>query len=372
MKTTRERLLWIGLALLATVSVIAGFRNGLRLIDFQWLPVRILANGENPYFYSLNHIPFIGCQVDANQVPSCLALLLPFALLPRWTANAVWDVCNLGFAAVFFACLWKLWFRGKLGAKWFWFIVCLTLMGTSWRVLIGNGQHLMFSFSFFFLACLASRAGGKYCAGVLLALSMFKYTTIAPMCLVFFMKREWKVIATCACIHVALTLGAGVYLNENPIVLVVQSMKVGGALVAQGDADIASLLRFFGVVNVGAAAMTGYVFFGLLGLVLAIRGRCDDLLGLAVFAVIANVMFYHRVYDFMTLVFPLIYVVLHWSDRAPLDRAIRYLTFANVVFTFFVCRMFSFLQFRGVVPITFVLEHALLSCLVLKSLGKNK
>lgn len=367
MKTTLEKLFWIGLVLLALASVCAGFRNGLRLVDFQWLPVRILANGDNPYLYSLNNVSFMGCQVSANQVPSCLALLLPFAFLPFRTANAVWDVCNLVFTVVFFGCLWKLWFKDKLGAKWFWFVVCLTLTGTPWRVLIGNGQHLMFSLSFFFMAYYALQVGRKWSAGILLALALFKYTTVAPMCLIFLMKREWKVISVCAGVHIALTIGCGLYLSENPFELVVQSLKVGNMLVANGNADIASLLRWFGVVDVGGVASAGYAFCGLLGLTIAVRGRLDDLLGLAIFAVLSNVMFYHRIYDFVTLIFPIIYVVLHRRDYAPIDRAIRYLTYTNVIFIFFICKLFSALQFSWNTPITFVLEHALLVCLVWKS-----
>ena len=368
MSTLIKRLFWIGLGLVALTSVVIGFKNGLRLIDFQWLPVRIMVNGENPYLYSLNRIPFMGCQVDANQVPSCLALLAPFALLPRETANTIWDICNLGFTAAFFWCLWKLWFKDGIGVKWFWFVIVLTLTGAPWRVLIGNGQHLMFSLAFFFAAYFAARSGGKWIAGVLLAASLFKYTTIAPMCLIFLVRREWKVIFMCAGVHVALTLGAGLYLGENPIVLVLQSLKVGGMLVAQGDADLASAIRSFGVENVGSLALVGYLFYGLLALAVAFLGCREELLGLSIFAVISNVMFYHRIYDFVVLIIPLV-LILQSACRAWVVRA---LVAINIVACFYGFRVFDGLSVPyNRVAFGFFLQNALLLSLLWLTWGMS-
>ncbi len=350
---------------MALASVIMGFCNGLKLVDFQWLPVKILMNGENPYLYSLNHIPFMNCRVEANQVPSCLVLLAPFALFSRWMANAVWDVCNLIFTAAFFFSVWKLWFENKLGGRAFAFVTLVTFMGCPWRALISNGQHLMFSLAFFTAALLAIEKGWKFWAGVLLALAMFKYTTTAPLCFIFLCRKEWRTIFVCATIHMLLTIGVGIFIGEDPTMLVVQSLKVGGALTAAGNADIASLVHAFGCEDVKTWANVGYVFYGMLCFFVAFAGKKDLLLKLAALATISNVMFYHRVYDFVTLVFPLVFVIRDWNNREVWSWFVRALTFINVIWTFFAAKLLADLHVGyNVVAITFSLEHLLLGSLL--------
>ena len=372
MKTIFEKIFWFALALLALVSVVAGFRNGLQLVDFQWLPVKILCNGENPYLYSLNGVKFMGCQVDANQVPSCLALLLPFAFLSRWWANAAWDVLNLIFTAAFFFFVWKLWFEDRLEGGSFWLVVLITLIGLPWRVLVGNGQHLMFSLAFFTAALFAAERGRKFLSGVLLALSLFKYTTIAPLCFIFLFRKEWRAIVICAVIHLFLTFGAGVYLGENPVLLVLQSLKVGSGLTAAGIADIASLFASFDVGHLKMWANMGYVIYGALCFLIAFVGKKDALLKLSALAIVSNVMFYHRVYDFVTLLFPLVLVIRDWRKQDTLNRIIRYLTIVNIVWTFFVLKAVDIAHiYCHPVAITFSLEHLLLGSLILLSFRRN-
>lgn len=302
------------MALATAASVAQGFLNGLRLVDFQWVPVKIFANGENPYNYSLENVKFMGWQVDANQVPSCLALLLPFSVFSRVAANGIWDVCNLLFTAAFCFAAYKLWFdraRAAIDDVWFLPLMMLMLMGTPWRVHIGNGQHLMFSLSFMTWAYWTAKQGRHWTAGILLALSAFKYTTVAPLAFIFLWRRYWKCIAVAAGIHVALTLGSGTWLGENPFGLVLQSMEVASnSLLACGDADLASVLKQFGASEaaVKQAAWVGYGAGALL-CCMALGGKSDELLKLACLGVVANMMFYHRIYDFVTLMFPVFYVV---------------------------------------------------------------
>ena len=183
----------------AALSLAIGFKNGFREYDFQWDPAKLLAMGDNPYIYSLGHkaIPYEGFMqkyIDANQVPSCLLLLLPFTYLPQLLANQIWDVCNLVFTAVFLCYLYKCFFAGKSFADKFVWAVLVFLSGTPLRMLIGNGQHLMFSLAFFMPAYYYASKGRRYLSGVLLALSAFKYTTIAPLAFIFVFRRWWRPI----------------------------------------------------------------------------------------------------------------------------------------------------------------------------------
>ncbi len=133
----------------------------------------------------------------------------------------------------------------------------------------------------------------------------------------------------------------------------------------------AALANFLGR-DVTVPSMIGYAVFGILLFVLSFAGSRDPLLKLAAFAVIANVMFYHRVYDFVTLVFPLIYAVLHLEEKGTADRAVRYATYATVGYTFFVGKVFYMLHSPIGVPIAFALEHALLACLLWKCLAHDE
>ncbi len=366
---------WGGLSVLlvlAVVSLAVGLRNGIvNHVDFQWMPAKIMLGGENPYVYSLNHLPWrTWMQIDANQIPSCLLLLAPWTLMDYPLANAVWAFCNIVFTGMFLFFVYKVFFADASVAvrNGFVWIMLLLLCGTPLRVTIGNGQHVMFSLAFFMSALFCELQGRHVLSGVLMALCFFKYTTVAPMLLVFVMLRAWKPIVVGAGLHIAATLGLSLYLHESPVTLVLQSLKVGSMLTGAGDADPLSLLAFCDVSNHADFALPCYAFYGLLAFVVVWIGKKDVVLKLAMLAVVANVMFYHRIYDFVTLVFPLVYVLLHWTETDRCGRAVRALTVVNVAWTFFGERVFAALGWGGCrVPVTFALEHLLLAALLVRA-----
>lgn len=363
------RLLFWGVAWgFAAVSIVVGVKNGWREFDFQWDPAKLLMMGDNPYLYSLEHkaIPYDGfmeAHIDANQVPSCLLLLAPFTFLPQLLANQVWDICNLLFSVVFLVYFYKTFFEGQRCARLFPWIAMLLFAGTPWRVLIGNGQHLMFSFAFFFAAYYYSEKGRPRLAGVLLALSAFKYTTIAPMALIFVACRKWKPVLIAALLHLVATLGCGWWLGTSPLELVLQSFQVSATLTAEGMADIASLVSALNWGNPKIWANIGYLAFGLTSVLLIGLKKGSPLLKLAIFSIIANVMFYHRIYDFITILVPLAYVMTDEAGRGYCNRAVRYLTIANIVWIFFLSRLLR-LPSLSEVAIYAVLQHGLLLTLI--------
>ena len=111
-------------------------------------------------------------------------------------------------------------------------------------------------------------------------------------------------------------------------------------------------------------SLAGYLFFGALLFALSFTGSRDSLLKLSIFAVIANVMFYHRVYDFVTLLFPLIYAVRNLQDRSRLGVALRWAVFANVALVFFGIKALRALDLQVYVPCCAVAEHVLLFLLL--------
>ena len=361
----------IGLLSLAAVSVAIGFKNGLNFVDFHWESAALFLRGENPYQWFFDGRLFEGVCVDATQAPSTIAFILPYGLFSHYVGNLLWDVSNLVFLAVFWFFIWRTFFADKPYEALLLFAVFA--MGTPCRVCFGNGQHGLMSLAYFAAAYWAmERRKSFWLVGFLMAGALFKYTFAVPLAFIFLFRRQWKAIAVCAGIHIGLTVALGWWTGTNPITLVVQSMRVGATLTGAGDADWASLANWLGVTDLKGIALAGYAVFGALLLLCTFRGSQDPLLKLSIFAVIANVMFYHRVYDFVTLIFPLIYVVLHREDRAPLDRAIRHLTYANVLFMFFIYKIFFILQSSARIPIEFALGHALLVCLVWKCFEKKQ
>lgn len=360
---------WVALALVALVSVAAGFRNGLNFVDFQWVPAKILALGQDPYAYSLHSLRFDGCQVDANQVPSCLLLLWPLTLLPRMTANAVWDVLNLVFVGVFLFFCWRIWFAERFGVVLFSAFAMVLLAGTPCRVLVGNGQHLMFSLAFFLAAYYFAEKGRWCIAGALLAVSAFKYTTIAPMVFIFVARRLWRPLVLAAVLHLAATFFCGWWTGVSSVGLVLDSLKVGGMLTANGDADVASLAGFFGCADARILALVGYALGTIVLVLVCLRKSKDSLLLIAVLSVLSNIMFYHRVYDFVTLAFPLVLVMRDWKSREKIDWSVRVLTIVNVGYTFYFDRALSAVGVTGIrVPMTFALEHLLFVALLAKQI----
>ncbi|MCQ2389225.1 MAG: glycosyltransferase [Kiritimatiellae bacterium] len=362
----------VALAAVAIVSATIGFANGWREYDFQWDPAKLLMMGENPYLYSLEHKPvlhpgFMEKFIEPNQVPSCLYLLAPFTFLPQLEANYAWDACNLLFTIMFLVFAFKLWRKdiGDFGCA---LVGLLLLSGTPWRILIGNGQHLMFSLAFFVAALWADEKGRSWLSGALLAIAMFKYTTTAPLAFVFIARRSWMPMFICGAIHVALSIVAGCAVGESPIALISQALKVGSGLTGQGGADVASLARSFGLVDpVSSFALAGYVAYGCLCVAIACFGATDWLLKLATLAVVSNVACYHRCYDFVTLLFPLAVVLRDWRAKGLEEHVLCAFTVACVGWTFFGSKAAEMLKLdANYVLIEFCMQHALLFALLFR------
>ncbi len=363
------RLVFWGLAwAFVALSLAIGFKNGLREFDFQWDPAKLLMMGDNPYLYSLEHkaIPYEGFMrpfVDANQVPSCLLLLLPFTFLPQLLANQVWDVCNLVFTVVFLVYLYRSFFKDKPVADKFVWVALVFLSSTPLRTLIGCGQHLMFSLAFFMPAYYYATKERWQVSGVLLALSAFKYTTIAPLAFIFVFRRWWRPLVTAAVLHVVATIGCGLYLHESPLTLVLQSLQVGAGLTGTGICDIASLIHELGFEHVTSWAIGGYVLWGILLLGLTFAKKRDDLLTLSLLSVLSNVMFYHRDYDLVTLIFPFAYLVSNAGRTSPSFKLLKWISIAEIAWRFYGSRIALGLDMNFLPP-DFVLMPILLLSLV--------
>lgn len=357
------------LLVLAAASIVKGFYNGLTFVDFHWESAALFLRGENPYQWFFDNRYFQGVWVDATQAPSTIAFILPFGFFSHYVGNALWSVANVVFFFVLSYFVWKTFFADDLTLAIV--IMAVFALGVPYRNCIGNGQHGMISMAYFAVAYWAmERKKSFWLVGFLMAGALFKYTFAVPLAFIFLFRRQWKAMAVCAGIHIGLTLALGWWTGTNPIALVLQSMKVGTALnTVGGDADWGGIAHWLGCENVKAFSLAGYLFFGILLFAYSFTGKSDSLLKLATFSVIANVMFYHRVYDFITLIFPAIYVVKNVSNKSLIGGMIRWLTVAVVFHPFFGIKILGAtgLVEAFYVPVNFLLEHLLLVGLLIES-----
>ena len=361
-------------AALALVSVVQGFRNGLVLVDFHWESAALFLRGENPYRWFFDGRLYDGVVVDATQAPSTIAFILPFGLLPHAFANTLWDVSNLLFTAVFLFFVQRLFFRPAKAPRAFWAFVILFLCGVPWRVGMGCGQHAMFSLAFFAAALWAMERRLHWAVvGALLSAALFKYTVTAPLALVFVIRRQWKAVGFAAAVHLALTTALGCWTHTSPLTLVVESVRVGATLKPIGDADLMGLARWFGVADLWPWAFAGYAVFGAAMLAFAVRrgsrsdgGTAPLLFDLAVLALLADVFFYHRCYDFVSLAFSLACCLL---AKPSAFTAMCWLVVLN---TFFFLRLDFALGLGVYVPVNFALHLAALALAALACCRSHK
>ena len=298
----------------AAVSLWRGIENAISLSqDFQWDATKALALWMDPYEISLSreqtfsqeslreyyaYYEAIGApqRMEANQFPSLLALLLPFALLPYMAARIAWLVFNLFCTA---GILWLLKKTILREADRFVFTVLSLLMlaGTPFRNQLGVGQHTLFSV-FFFLLALWLTEGEKdgILPGICLAVSFFKYTLTAPLALYFLYRKKWKTFTVSVLFHILGTLAAALWLRESPVEMIVKPLKVSSALVSEGGLDLGALFGGSPFAFVLAALVMGMLLF------LSLRSQTMGKILMSVLVLWSLILLYHRTYDFFVLI----------------------------------------------------------------------
>lgn len=363
------------LVLGAAVSAVQGLRNGMTCVDFHWESAALFLKGENPYRYFLDGRLYNGVFVDATQAPSTIAFILPFGLMEQVAAHRTWACCNLAFTLVLIALVRKLWLQDD------WFKTCVVggvlMTGVAWRVTVGCGQSGVFSLMFFTMAFgLAERNRKRdwLWAGLLLAAGLFKYTITVPLAFAFAARRRWRTLAVCAAVHLLLTVAMGWWTGTNPLTLVHQSMIVGQRLNAAGGfADLAGLCSQFGMQSVRLAAIVGYVTFGalLIGVTAAFyrKRTAEPLVILSALALLSNMICYHRFYDFVSLVFPLVALV-----SGKLERRAAVACGLLVGWEYYALRILRDSPLQGSlgVPIGMALHLVLLGLLLNDALGAKR
>ena len=326
-RLTADRRFWTALyvlmALLAVVSVYEGICNALEMSqDFQYDAACALINGYDPYDLSLNfskdRIPdieglkqFYGYfegmgtpqKMEANQFPSLLYILTPYALMPYIPARILWLITNLLCTGVIIGLLRNT-FMSRVDERLYPVFMMLMLAGTPWRNQLGVGQHTLFAVACFILAVTVAENGreeksaaGTAAAGLLLSLSYLKYTVTAPLALYFIYRRRWKEFVISLVPHAVLTGVAAFILKEPYTDMLTKPLAVASALTGEGGIDV-------GVLTGGAAWSTGItaaVMLFILALALMMPEGNDELF-ISTAALLSLVMTYHRTYDYFIMI----------------------------------------------------------------------
>ncbi len=298
-------------------------------------PVPNQPQAENPY-------PAI-----ALQAPSALALLWPLVPLSWPAAKLVWLILNLGFTAGTLRLAFRRYLPGR--SRWDYAgLTSLLLAGFPWRVVIGNGQHVMAALFFFLLATEMADRGHRMWAGLALAASFVKYSVSLFLLPLFIAKRQWGPLVLALGGHALATVAIAARLGENPVVLMAQSLAATGRTVTSwGYIDL------FAAADAGnipvAIAITAAAMLTTASLWLAYRRRPPEPVFVSLLCLLALVVVYHRFYDLVILVVPLIIVA-----GAPRDRLLQLLLCFAVVTSGFVSRFILWLPQDLVQPMLMV------------------
>jgi hypothetical protein len=327
----------------AAFSLTIGARHALAPRQSQdlapvYMAARLWLQGENPY---REHTPEDWLRASrAGEVPTDAiqrAYATPYAPMAvlvvsgiaalEWeTAKVVWLTINLALAVYVAWLLFRLWFHafhGPLAAV----LIAVWFGGIGLRVGLGNGQHTLVWLAAILTMIRLMASGHRSWAGVFFALSLHKY----PLTTVFvpFLARHRHVrllgAATLASLAALAVFVAGL---DAPVAGVTESYarelswwysQTGeSSLQAQGLTDFRPVLA---AIMPGHAATAAMYVLTALALVAVCWPREDapsapGAIDLAAIALLLLFATYHRVYDTVVLILPLMVLVRQWPGPA--------------------------------------------------------
>lgn len=149
---------------------------------------------------------------------------------------------------------------------------------------------------------------------------------------------------TAGACHVVLLVALALHLGVSPLVLTVEALKVASLL--QADGTLVGLLDISVLLSDApqwiAAVASAAVLAATAGLVWC-RPKADPLLVLATLSMVSTVILYHRIYDFVVLLFPLLFAVLRYRSHPGRCAAFG----ACTVLVFFIVRAVTFVASRA-------------------------
>ncbi|MCR5355815.1 MAG: glycosyltransferase 87 family protein [Lachnospiraceae bacterium] len=341
------------LAGMALISLIQGIKNAAEFSqDFQWDAAKAFTLKMNPYDESMHPGTYPDAsvfrdhylQMEANQFPSLLMLLIPYTFFPPLAARYAWIVSNLVFTAGIVILLRKTFLKDADRDVFIAFML-LMIAGTPYRNQLGVGQHTLFAFFFFLLAVWfegmypdsigdtdKKKVPALFAAVVIcLFICYFKYTLTVPLCLYFVYKKRYPEIVVSALMHLILTAVSAFWLHDSFINMIIKPLKVSSALSGEGGLDFGVLLKGSPIAYVLALIVMAFLFVLSLKLEKGAEGAL-----ISVLILWSMIITYHRTYDFFVIVAVLAFFL---ERERPVWLRAGYL--AVILAVFFVLRVFS-------------------------------
>lgn len=315
-KKRLRMLIILSLSFLAAISVVQGAKNAVRFSqDFQWDAARAILERLDPYeisldstkgeestglseFYRLFTDKGLKQKMEANQFPSLLMMLLPYACMSPIVARYAWLLSNLAFTLGIVWLLRKT-FLKDLDLFSYAVLMLLMIAGTPYRNQLGVGQHTLFSFFFFLLAVWLDEKNPEG-NGVLITLCMFisyfKYTLTAPLTLYLLYRKRFKEFVISVVLHCVLTVMSAIWLGKNIIYMITAPLKVASVLSSEGGLDLGALMGG-GAISV----LCGGIVAIALIVIAAMLPKNKEYILYTILVLWSLILTYHRTYDYFVL-----------------------------------------------------------------------
>ena len=340
------------MALFALISVGQGTKNALQISqDFsaRWLSARLILARENPYRAQISGVVSERAQKIIREdrrlmfsnpsFPSSLLFMVPYALMPYSSASIFWLITNL--LAAFWLLYVAFWYykkQSELSWPAVFFITAFFLCSTPFRVGLGNGQASVIALALFFTAMFLCEKNHKKTACFFLALSMVKYAFVIPFLIVFVVKKQWKIVAGCIFAHVLLHMATSYWMRASAISVFLDALKIGGQHLSVRDVSAHSNMHALQFPLISMLAVDGIIAIFFIAVSLRAVEEKEypfDLLGLAtVFGLVAS---YHRIYDYVGLLFCLLWALMIRRQ----NKIFFFITMGNCIYFFLLQRVLS-------------------------------
>lgn len=253
----------------------------------------------------------IGAGPIGEYPPFALPLFSPLASMSRETLITLWIGLNIAATILVMYLANKLWAKQWPVEARFCLFAGL-LASAPFRVTVRNGQISLMIMALLMGALLARSRKMNILAGVLLGISLCKYSMTLPFLLYFAWKREWKIVFTALLIPAALTqvfawrLGLSLTELAGQYIDAISNAYVSSTSVDAGTSEIKLLLLALTGENESLTTILT-VAFSLAALIsMAIvfaRKPHLETMHFAALALFALWTVYHRTYDYVLCLF---------------------------------------------------------------------
>ena len=247
--------------------------------------------------------------------PFSVPLFAPLALIPFDYLVIIWLAFNIAITLLMLSLAVRLY-----GSDWMlrpmFYLSGLLLTWAGFRVTLRLGHISLLMTALVLGALLANRRNRKVLAGILIGLSLAKFSLTLPFLLYFIFRKEWKVVGVAVIVPVvlaeifALRMGTTVIDSCRAYANVMLAGQVAGGtgwLGTAGNTEMRPLLLSIAGGN-EALTLILTITLGLAGLiamavVFAQTSKCENA-HFAVLALFALWSTYHRVYDSVICIVP--------------------------------------------------------------------